>query len=180
MVDIALVSGPASTPAGPEGFERIQVDLNAGRKGVDPCFLYVRRAAKWGDIDDLAPITDITVIASKDGTAEPPQGYDRIPLNVNDQGSFEVYLCIRRSRSGSPITEIDVIHGPKANVEVPHAFTKVPHDLNKVCACSGCSRVWRGSFHALAEPPVPSTVALSWTLLKYVCVLREVAATTCT
>ena len=132
VVDIALVSGPAKELQGPEGFERIQVDLNAGRKGVDSCFMYIRRAKRWGDADDLAPITEIAVLSSKGGTAEVPAGYDKIDLNINDKSEYHVYVCVRRSRSGSPITQVDVVSGDKSSVEVPHEFTKIPQDLNKV------------------------------------------------
>ncbi|KAL0587190.1 hypothetical protein ABG067_003248 [Albugo candida] len=141
IVDICAVSGDASHIETPEGYERLNFDLNQGRTGSPPhVFLCVKRAPEKKQIendDSVAnlPVTEIVLRTSLTIDAAPcmPSEYERVGVNLNVGGSSlndnkrQIYMFFRRDPNGSPITDLHVLY---RNEPLPDGYNLLDTDLN--------------------------------------------------
>nr|CCA18144.1 ubiquitinspecific protease putative [Albugo laibachii Nc14] len=141
IVDICAVNGNTCDIQKPEGFERLNFDLNQGRAGSPPhVFLFVRRApeAKSNDHEDsgsLLPVTEIVLKSAPITDATPCMSseYERVDVNLNVGGSNlnnnkrQIYMFFKRDPNGSPITDLHVIYGSEP---LPDGYNLLDIDLN--------------------------------------------------
>lgn len=75
-------------------------------------------------------ITNLDVIVGEDANIT-KKGWEKITgdLNKGANGKFIYLVC--QHGSGTPITDLTVVFGDKAEVPTPAGFTKIPVDLNK-------------------------------------------------
>jgi hypothetical protein len=98
-------------------------------------------------------IVDVVVVAGNNAGIAAPQGYEKIPYDLNKgAGGDFIYACIRKEpvnviKYGSirPVTDLKVVMGDSASVGAPAGYEKVPVDLNRgaggkyiyLCKCKG-------------------------------------------
>ncbi len=90
----------------------------------------------------FTPIVDIAVVSADCADVPPPQGYERIPVNLN-QGRAAApfaFLCVKRAASwesydSCPITDLDVVNDsllPGAPVPLhPLGYDVIASDVNE-------------------------------------------------
>ena len=111
----------------PAGYTRVNFDLNKDRTDSPYIFLCVKR-------DPAAdPITELRLMTADHGkqVKEPPTDFVRLPQDLNEGGKNKgdhIFLCIRREKHRSPITDIRAID---ANSPVPDGYRKDATNLNK-------------------------------------------------
>jgi hypothetical protein len=84
-------------------------------------------------------IVDVVVVAGKNADTAAPQGYEKIPYDLNKgAGGDFIYACIRKEpvnviKYGNvrPVTDLTVITGDSASIGAPSGFEKIPVDLNR-------------------------------------------------
>lgn len=159
ITDIRAVTGSSSMDIQtPQGFERLNADLNKDRAGAPYVYLCLKRRPERADEDGidendsrLMPITDLLVKVAPISEPKPiVPGYNRVELDLNVGGSAapasvasstaasavvatsggkkQVYLFYRRERDGVPITDLQVVYG---NDTIPDGFKQIPIDLNQ-------------------------------------------------
>jgi len=111
-----------SQPA-PDGWAKINKDLNAGAGGAYLYFAFDRGA---GD-----PITNIIFLLNKDEAA--PPHYHRIDVDLNKgAGGAYIYAAFTREPSqGKPIADLDVILGDNSGIQPQAPWQRIDVDLNK-------------------------------------------------
>jgi len=161
ITELAVVTGPTPGQRPPPGFDRVNTDLNSGRRDLAPCsYLCVRRDP------DAAPITGIQLLlhavvkssadaakttsrannhqndaaASKEEREkEPPHmpvaphGYELLSENLNPGADLAVYLAFTRDPHGSPINALAVATASSdaAQVSVPDGYRRLDVNLNE-------------------------------------------------
>lgn len=159
ITDIRAVTGSSSMDIQtPQGFERLNADLNKDRAGAPYVYLCLKRRPERDDEggpdendSKLLPITDIVIKVAPISDPKPTvPGYERVELDLNVGGSAapasaasstaasavvatsggkkQVYLFYRREPDGVPITDLQVVYG---NDAVPDGFKQIPVDLNQ-------------------------------------------------
>jgi hypothetical protein len=119
-----------------EGDLKVVVQKEEAKAGGDPS-----GPGRPGGLGlDLAPISEICILAKKPGDDKPtmPEPWERIDANLNQGGKSDaqqVYLFVNRA-SGSPITDISVVYGDD---EPPVGSRLVRADLN---AGSCSEQIW--------------------------------------
>lgn len=123
ITSIQFVSGKYASIGAPPGYSRISANLNEGRTGAPYIYCCVRR-------DRLeAPITDIKIVTLEDASRLPakiPEGWEAIDFDLNPDAKHHVFVLVRKSPTGSPITELAVT----TDSTVPDGFKKIDVDLN--------------------------------------------------
>ncbi|POM80974.1 Ubiquitin-specific protease, partial [Phytophthora palmivora] len=155
ITSIAAVSGSSMDIHTPEGYERLNTDLNKDRTGAPYVYLCVKRCPERGttdasmedDNERIMPITELVVKVALTTDPKPSiPGFERVELDLNVGGSStasgkkQVYLFFRREPNGSPITDLQVIYNSES---IPDGFKQIQVDLNqgdgsKVYLCYRC------------------------------------------
>ncbi|KAF1777786.1 Ubiquitin specific protease domain [Phytophthora cactorum] len=132
ITSITAVSGSSMDVHTPEGYERLNTDLNKDRTGAP---------------ERAMPVTELVVKVALTTDPKPSMpGFERVELDLNVGGGStaggkkQVYLFFRREPNGSPITDLQVIYG---NESIPDGFKQIQVDLNqgdgsKVYLCYRC------------------------------------------
>lgn len=108
----------------PEGWVRIDKDLNAGAKGE-----YLYFACEYDGRS--APLTDVLFLIGHE--ALPPDGYYRIGVDLN-KGTFgwPLYACYTRLPSrGSRISDLDVLLSDVSFAQPSRPWERIDLDLNR-------------------------------------------------
>ena len=121
ITDLMVLDG---TEAAPNGWKKIDKDLNAGAGGDYLYFAYDK-----GKEHD--PITSVVFVEGKNAVA--PAGYFKIDTDVNKGAGGEyIYPCFSRNRSqGEAITDLDVLIADEQGAWPAAPRLKVDVDLNK-------------------------------------------------
>ena len=127
ITSLTIHNGNGSVP---QGYVKIDKDLNKGAKGSTLYLCY-------STAQDLGPpITGIQVAASKenardDDSVKPP-GYTMIQTDLNEgaRGKY-VYLSYITGTSAGPITSVDVITGQQRNIWPGDQYVRVNQDCNE-------------------------------------------------
>ncbi|ETL28058.1 hypothetical protein L916_18518 [Phytophthora nicotianae] len=155
ITSITAVSGSSMDIHTPEGYERLNTDLNKDRTGAPYVYLCVKRCPELAtsdtsmedDSERVMPVTELVVKVALTTDPKPSMpGFERVELDLNVGGGStaggkkQVYLFFRREPNGSPITDLQVIYG---NESVPDGFKQIQVDLNqgdgsKVYLCYRC------------------------------------------
>ncbi|KAG6964894.1 hypothetical protein JG687_00005699 [Phytophthora cactorum] len=155
ITSITAVSGSSMDVHTPEGYERLNTDLNKDRTGAPYVYLCVKRCPERGtsnvsmedDSERAMPVTELVVKVALTTDPKPSMpGFERVELDLNVGGGStaggkkQVYLFFRREPNGSPITDLQVIYG---NESIPDGFKQIQVDLNqgdgsKVYLCYRC------------------------------------------
>ncbi|KAE9008299.1 hypothetical protein PF011_g10765 [Phytophthora fragariae] len=155
ITSISAVSGSSMDIHTPEGYERLNSDLNKDRTGAPYVYLCVKRCPERAtsdtsmedDSERIMPITELVVKVALSTDPKPSlPGFERVDLDLNvgggatASGKKQVYLFFRREPNGSPITDLQVIFG---NESIPDGFKQIQVDLNqgdgsKVYLCYRC------------------------------------------
>ena len=123
--DVTVINGGknSNVPA-PEGYTRIDVDLNKGTRG-DHIYLYVKKGT-----DKANAINGLEVVSGLTKNVSAPGGYEKIPVDLNAHaGGKYIYLCKRRGGTGV-IHDIDVITSKKKVSSAPSGWNMIDKDLN--------------------------------------------------
>lgn len=136
IVNIQVVSGGTIDLPLPDGFERLNFDLNRDRDGAPYVFICVERqdahARGSTALPSNGPITDIAIRTVPPNSSKPiMEGYSRIEMNLNIGGNIlgdQVYLFFQRDPKGSPITDLYVTTSDEV---MPDGFRKINVDLNQ-------------------------------------------------
>lgn len=137
IIDIKVVSGTNNLKIPlPEGYSRINIDLNTSRNGNPPClFLCVKRASSTDEkshCPTMLPITDLTIQSAPHGHMKPTvAGFERLEYNLNLGGSIpgnQVYLFYQRDPKGAPITDLQIV---KKDEKIPQGYRQINTDLNQ-------------------------------------------------
>ncbi|CAH0487826.1 unnamed protein product [Peronospora farinosa] len=147
ITSISAVSGSSMDIHTPEGYERLNTDLNKDRTGAPYVYLCVKRCPERATTDssmgvdserDMA-ITELVVKVALSTDPKPfVSGFERVELDLNVGGGAtagvkkQVYLFFRREPNGSPITDLQVIYG---NESIPDGFKQIQVDLNQGEGC---------------------------------------------
>lgn len=122
---IVINAGRKNKASVPEGYEKIDVDLNEGAGGD-----YIYFAVKRGTNNTNA-INGLAVISGKNDKAAAPAGYEKINMDLNKgAGGRYIYLCKKRGKE-SVIHDVKVISAKSANPPVPEGYTIIKQDLNE-------------------------------------------------
>lgn len=109
----------------PQGYEKIDVDLNEGAGG-DYIYLCIKRGS-----DQENAIDDIRLISQWFKGCQPPAGYEKVDLDLNKgAGGRYIYLCKHRG-SNEPLLDIKVLRSSSRNVTAPEGYTLLSQDLNE-------------------------------------------------
>ncbi|RLN92214.1 hypothetical protein BBJ28_00018727 [Nothophytophthora sp. Chile5] len=155
ITSIVAVSGSSTEIHTPEGYERLNTDLNKDRTSAPYVYLCVKRCPEWASTDSSMeeeserpmPITELVVKVAPSAEPKPTMsGFNRVELDLNIGGGVtvggkkQVYLFYRCEPNGSPITDLQVIRGNEAT---PDGFKQIQVDLNqgdgaKVFLCYRC------------------------------------------
>lgn len=127
ILDITTISGDSSDIPAPEGFRKINGDLNAGAGGKF-IFLCVKEAY----LGNPGPfVIDVTFVVGDNQNVAAPPGYTRLEQDLNEgAGGKFIYLCFLRG-SGPAIDELRL-----QSMDTPlqaHAnwrYIMIPQDLN--------------------------------------------------
>ena len=93
----------------------------------------------------FTPIIDIALVSGDTADVAPPEGYDRLPVNLNQgrPGVKCVYLCVARAKSWeqeysadcTPITDVMVVTHPATATSplpaVPDGYDMLTQDMNE-------------------------------------------------
>ncbi|CAH0481018.1 unnamed protein product [Peronospora belbahrii] len=155
ITSISAVSGSSMDIHTPEGYERLNTDLNKDRTGAPYVYLCVKRCPERAitdssmevDSERVMAVTELVVKVVLNTDPKPSMpGFERVELDLNVGGGAtagikkQVYLFFRREPNGSPITDLQVIYG---NESIPDGFKQIQVDLNqgegcKVYLCYRC------------------------------------------
>ncbi|CAI5732258.1 unnamed protein product [Hyaloperonospora brassicae] len=155
ITSISAVSGSAMDIRTPDGYERLNADLNKDRTGAPYVYLCVQRCPERvisgtsmeDEGDRVMAITELVVRVALSTDPKPSlPGFERVELDLNVGGSTtsgskkQVYLLFRREPNGSPITDLQIMYG---NESIPDGFKQIQVDLNqgegsKVYLCYRC------------------------------------------
>ncbi|GMF30673.1 unnamed protein product [Phytophthora fragariaefolia] len=155
ITSISAVSGSSMDINTPEGYERLNSDLNKDRTGAPYVYLCVKRCPERAtsdtsmedDSERIMPITELVVKVALGTDPKPSMpGFERVELDLNIGGGVtaggkkQVYLFFRREPNGSPITDLQVVYG---NESIPDGFKQIQADVNqgdgsKVFLCYRC------------------------------------------
>ena len=117
--EITVISGGSASIPPPDGYTKINMDLNAGAGGA---FIYVCYKKGVG-----APVTGLFVTRnSQQPPAEPVFTRINVDLNQGAGGDF-IWLWYTKDPACTTIQNLAVIFGGQA---VPDGFTRIPVDLN--------------------------------------------------
>lgn len=120
-----LNAGKKNQIALPQGYERIEGDLNEGAGGDYLYFIVKKGPNRANAINGLA------VVEGTDCDVNAPDGYDKINMDLNTgAGGKYIYLCTRRGREGA-IHDVKVVSGSKASIQVPAGYQMIAQDLNE-------------------------------------------------
>lgn len=153
ITSISAVSGSSMDIHTPEGYERLNSDLNKDRTGAPYVYLCVKRCPERATTTDISieddsgrimPITELVVKVALTTDPKPSlPGFERVDLDLNVGGGVtaggkkQVYLFFRREPNGSPITDLQVIYGTES---IPDGFKQIQVDLNQEmdprCTCA--------------------------------------------
>lgn len=138
ICDLAIISGNTSDISAPEGFTRINQDLNQS-VGGDYIYLCYREAYTVGPF-----ITDITFVAGDSPDVPAPAGYTRIGVDLNKgAGGKYIYLCYRRGDgpaimaplkfivTDQTMPAITAVPLPAAGQPATGQYSMIPQDLNE-------------------------------------------------
>ncbi|OWZ15032.1 Ubiquitin-specific protease, partial [Phytophthora megakarya] len=155
ITSITAVNGSSMDIHTPEGYERLNTDLNKDRTGAPYVYLCVKRCPERATTDTsmeddnewVMPITELVVKVALTTEPKPSMpGFERVELDLNVGGGStaggkkQVYLFFRRERNGSPITDLQVVYNSES---IPDGFKQIQVDLNqgdgsKVYLCYRC------------------------------------------
>ncbi|KAL7678562.1 putative Zinc finger, RanBP2-type, Zinc finger, UBR-type, ubiquitin specific protease, MABP [Plasmopara halstedii] len=155
ITSITAVSGSSMDIQTPDGYERLNTDLNKDRTGAPYVYLCVKRcpervttdASMEDNCERVLPVTELVVKVALTTDPNPVMlGFERVELDLNVGGGSsaggkkKVYLFFRRDPNGSPITDLLVVYG---NESIPDGFKQIQVDLNqgdgtKVYLCYRC------------------------------------------
>lgn len=122
---IVINAGRKNKASVPEGYEKIDVDLNEGAGG-DYIYFAVKRGINNGNA-----INGLAVVSGKNDKVSAPAGYERNNMDLNKgAGGRYIYLCTRRGKEGA-IHDIKVVSAKSANVDAPGGYTMIKQDLNE-------------------------------------------------
>lgn len=109
----------------PQGYEKLDVNLNEGTGG-DYIYLCIKRGS-----DKEKAIDDIKLISQWTKSFQTPTGYEKINVDLNQgAGGRYIYLCKHRG-ANEPYLDIKVLRSSSRSVDVPEGYTLIPQDLNE-------------------------------------------------
>lgn len=122
---IVINAGKKNKISVPEGYERIDGDLNEGAGGD-----YIYFAVKRGT-DESKAVNGLAVVAGKNEKVSAPAGYEKIGMDLNKgAGGRYIYLCKRKGKEGA-IRDVKVVSSKSANPPAPKGYTMIKQDLNE-------------------------------------------------
>jgi hypothetical protein len=123
MSDITNLTVLVDNEPAPDGWYKINKDLNAGAGGAYLYFAYERGAGQ--------PITSIIVLLDKDEPA--PPSYHRIDVDLNKgAGGAYIYAAFSREPAlGAAITDLDVLISDDGGIQPQSPWRRIDVDLNK-------------------------------------------------
>lgn len=122
---IVINAGRKNKITVPDGYEKIDGDLNEGAGGD-----YIYFAVKRGT-DASKAINGLAVVAGKNSRVSAPAGFEKMDMDLNKgAGGRYIYLCKRRGKEG-PIHDVRVISAKNANPPAPEGYTMISQDLNE-------------------------------------------------
>lgn len=122
---IVINAGKNNKIVVPQGYEKIDGDLNEGAGGD-----YIYFAVKRGT-DEANAINGLAIVAGKDDKVPAPKGFEKVGMDLNKgAGGRYIYLCKRRGKSGA-ISDVKVVSAKKANPPAPKGYTMIGQDLNE-------------------------------------------------
>lgn len=122
---IVINAGKKNKISLPEGYEKIDGDLNEGAGG-DYIYFAVKRGTDAGQA-----VNGLAVVAGKNDKVSAPKGYEKIDMDLNKgAGGRYIYLCKRRGKEGA-IRDVKVISANNANPAAPRGYTMIKQDLNE-------------------------------------------------
>ena len=120
--DITVISGKKGVSA-PEGYEKLDVDLNM-KAGGSYVYLCVKRGG-----NETNAITALAVVEGKGASA--PAGFEKINVDLNEKaGGKYLYLCKKRG-GGKALQDIQIVWGNNSKVSAPPGYTRIDRDLNE-------------------------------------------------
>ena len=118
--EVAIISGPSSSVQVPEGYTKVNVDLNFGAGGD---FIYVCYR-KWVG----APITGLAITFGGH-VPSPEYTWTKIDVDLNRHAGGEfIFLWYTKDPACSTIGNIIILLDSQAT---PDGYTKIPWDLNR-------------------------------------------------
>lgn len=130
--DLTVISGNSANINPPNGYEKLNYDLNATAGGAHIYLCYRKGTESELRSAGIKPISEIRVIEGKNTPT--PNGYTKINVDLNQgAGGSYLYLCYKRGEFQEAIKDITVIQGRSSSIEPPDKqhYTKVNVDLNK-------------------------------------------------
>lgn len=122
---IVINAGRKNNISVPQGYERIDGDLNEGAGG-DYIYLAVKRGT-----DEAKAVNGLAVVSGKNDKVSAPAGYEKIGMDLNKgAGGRYIYLCKRKGKKGA-IRDVKVVSAKNANPPVPKGYTMINQDLNE-------------------------------------------------
>jgi len=122
---IVINAGRKNNISVPEGYEKIDGDLNEGAGG-DYIYLAVKRGT-----DETKAVNGLAVVSGKNDRVAAPAGYEKIGMDLNKgAGGRYIYLCKRKGKEGA-IHDVKVVSAKSANPPVPEGYTMIHQDLNE-------------------------------------------------
>lgn len=120
---IVVNAGKKNRMTVPDGYEKVEGDLNEGAGG-DYIYLCIKRGT-----DVSKAVNGLQIIMGK-GTGA-PVGYQKLNEDLNKgAGGKYIYLCIRKG-SENPIHDIKVVSSKSSGAKAPEGYTMLSEDLNK-------------------------------------------------
>jgi hypothetical protein len=109
----------------PDGYEKIEGDLNEGAGGD-----YIYLAVKYGTNADNA-INGLAIVAGKNDKIAAPANFEKINQDLNKgAGGKYIYLCKHRGKE-KPIREVKVIISKTKVSAAQDGYTLIGQDLNE-------------------------------------------------
>lgn len=119
VTDLTVLEGDEREP---EGWIRIEEDLNAGAGGAYLYFAY--------EVDGpREPLGHIYFAIGRDRPA--PPGYEKIDVDLNKGAGGEYIYATFRRRGRRGIEDLAVVSSDDPDVAPPEGFTRIDLDLNK-------------------------------------------------
>lgn len=122
---IVINAGRKNKISVPQGYEKIEGDLNEGAGGD-----YIYFAVKRGS-DSTKAINGLAVVSGKNNKVSAPAGFEKIDMDLNKgAGGRYIYLCKRKGKEGA-IHDVRVVSAKSANPPAPEGYTMIGQDLNE-------------------------------------------------
>ncbi|KAI0403184.1 MAC/Perforin domain-containing protein [Xylaria palmicola] len=123
---IRIIKGNHSSITPPDGYTRVDTDLNAGAGGDWIYLCYHKAKFQSGQ----PAITDLVILFTSEST---PPGYSKLSTDLNsDAGGKWIYLCYKEGSydANTAILDVTVYSASYSSAPPPYGYVKLDRDLN--------------------------------------------------